>query len=91
MQCKHEESAKVVLLASLLSIGHFQSSVSAVRVTKSYWYDWNTVWEYGTNYHNHQYISIPSWSRYYSYSEYKVDSGWNYDRYEVINYYSGGY
>ena len=91
MQCKHEESAKVVLLASLLSIGLFQSSVSAVRVTKSYWYDWNTVWEYGTNYHNHQYISIPSWSRYYSYSEYKVDSGWNYVRYEVINYYSGGY
>ena len=91
MQCKHEESAKVVLLASLLSIGLFQSSVSAVRVTKSYWHDWNTVWEYGTNYHNHQYISIPSWSRYYSYSEYKVDSGWNYDRYEVINYYSGGY
>ncbi len=91
MQCKHEESAKVVLLASLLSIGLFQSSVSAVRVTKSYWYDWNTVWEYGTNYHNHQYISIPSWSRYYSYSEYKIGSGWNYDRYEVINYYSGGY
>ena len=91
MQCKHEESAKVVLLASLLSIGLFQYSVSAVRVTKSYWYDWNTVWEYGTNYHNHQYISIPSWSRYYSYSEYKVDSGWYYDRYEVINYYSGGY
>ena len=43
------------------------------------------------NYHNYQYIYIPSGSRYYSYSEYKVDSGWNYDRYEVINYYSGGY
>ena len=43
------------------------------------------------NYHNHQYICIPSWSRYYSYDEYKVDYDWNYDRYEVINYYSGNY
>lgn len=31
------------------------------------------------------------WYRYDSYDEYKVDSGWNYDRYEVLNYYSGGY
>ena len=56
MQCKHEESAKVVLLASLLSIGLFQSSVSAVTVTKSYRYDWNTAWKYSINYHNYQYI-----------------------------------
>ena len=34
-----KKSAKVALLASLLSIGLFQSSVSAVTVTKSYWYD----------------------------------------------------
>ena len=49
------------------------------------------MWEYSTNYHNHQYISIPSWSRYDSYDEYKVGTGWNYDRYEVINYYTYGY
>ena len=48
-----KKSAKVVLLASLLSIGLFQSSVSAESVPKSYWYDWNTVWEYSTNYHDH--------------------------------------
>lgn len=87
-----KKSAKVAFLASLYSIGLFQFSVSVVTVTKSYWYDWNTMWEYSTNYHNHhQYIYNPSWSRYYSYSEYKVASGWNYDRYEVLNYYSGGY
>ena len=34
-----------MLLASLLSIGLFQSSVSAVSVPKSYRYDWNTVWD----------------------------------------------
>ncbi|EGL88516.1 hypothetical protein HMPREF9968_1894 [Streptococcus oralis SK255] len=49
------------------------------------------MWEYSTNYHDHQYAWIPSWSRYEGYSEYKIGSGWNYDRYEVINYYSGGY
>ena len=86
-----KKSAKVVLLASLLSIGLFQSSVSAVTVTKSYWYDWNTAWKFSMNYHNHQYISIPSWSRYKGYDEYKIGGGWNYYRYEVINYYSGGY
>ena len=26
-------------------IGLFQSSISAMTVTKSYKYDWNTVWE----------------------------------------------
>ena len=86
-----KKSAKIVLLASLLSIGLFQSSVSAESVPKSYWYDWNTVWEYSTNYHDHQYIDIPSWSRYDSYDEYKVGSGWNFYRYEVINYYTGGF
>ncbi len=86
-----KKSAKVVLLASLLSIGLFQSTVSAVTVTKSYRYDWNTVWEYTTNYHNHQNIWIPSWSRYETYSEYRVGGGWNYERFEVIYYYTGGY
>ena len=45
------------------------------------------------NYHGHRYTNIPEWSRYYSYSEYKVGGGWNYARYgghktsilEVIN------
>ena len=86
-----KKPAKVVLLASLLFIGLFQSSVSAVTVTKSYRYDWNTVWEYSTNYHDHQYTWIPWWSRYDSYDEYKVGSGRNFYRYEVINYYTGGF
>lgn len=43
------------------------------------------------NYHRYGYIVIPEWSSYDSYSEYKVGPGWNYNRYEVINYYSGGY
>ena len=46
------------------------------------------MWEYSTNYHNHQYISIPSWSRYEGYSEYIIGSGLNYDCYELLNYYT---
>ena len=43
------------------------------------------------NYHRLSYIKVPSWYRYDSYSEYRVGGGWNYERFEVINYYTGGY
>lgn len=43
------------------------------------------------NYHAYRYNVIPEWSNYHGYSEYKVGGGWNYDRYEVINYYTYGY
>ena len=86
-----KKSAKVVLLASLLSIGLFQSSVSAKSVLKSYRYDYNPYYDSSMNFHGYRYKDIPEWSHYYSYSEYKVGGGWNYARYEVINYYSGGY
>ena len=86
-----KKSAKVVLLASLLSIGLFQSSVSAESVLKSYRYDWNLFYRSSMNYHGHRYKVIPEWSHYYSYAEYKVGYGWNFDRYEVINNYTGGY
>ena len=61
-----KKSAKVALLASLLFVGLFQSSVSAVTVTKSYWYDWNTAWKFSMNYHGRKYVNIPRWSAYYS-------------------------
>lgn len=86
-----KKSAKVVLLASLLSIGLFQSSVSAKSVLKSYRYDWNIFYRSSMNFHGYRYRYIPEWSHYYSYSEYKVGGGWNYGRYEVLNLYSGGY
>ena len=72
-------------------IGLFQSSVSAVSVLKSYRYDWNTYYKTSMNCQRYNYINLLLWYRYYSYSEYKVDSSWNYNRYEVINYSSGGY
>ena len=43
------------------------------------------------NYQRHRYSDIPEWYRYDSYSEYKVGGGWKYNRYEVLNHYSGGY
>ena len=72
-------------------IGLFQSSVSAVSILKTYRYDWNIYYKSSMNYHRYSYTNDPSWFRYYSYSEYPVGSGWNYDRYEVLNYSSGGY
>ena len=72
-------------------IGFFQSSVSAVTVTKSYKYDWNTYYKTSMNCQRYNYINPLLWYRYDSYDEYKVDSGWNYPRYEVLNYYRGGY
>ena len=61
-----KKSAIVVLLASLLSIGLFQSSVSAKSVLKSYRYDWNTAWKFSMNYHGHKYVNISRWSAYCS-------------------------
>lgn len=52
--------AKVALLASLLSIGFFQPSVSAVSVLKTYRYDWNTFYRSSMNYHRHSYINVSS-------------------------------
>ena len=72
-------------------IGLFQSSVSAVTVTKSYRYDWNTYYKTRMNCQKYNYINTLLWYRYDSYFEYKVGSGLNYNRYEVINYSSGGY
>ena len=86
-----KKSAKVVLLASLLSLGLFQSSVSAKSVLKSYRYDWNLFYKSSMNFHGFIYKDIPEWSYYYSYSEYRVDGDWNYDRYEVVNLFSGDY
>ena len=86
-----KKSAKVVLLASLLSVGLFQSSVSAKTILKSYRYDWNTYYRYSMNYHAYDYRIIPEWSSYDSYEEFRVGGGWNYNRYEIVNHYKGGY
>ena len=72
-------------------IGLFQSSISAVSVLKTYRYDWNTYYKTSMNCQRYNYINLLLCYRYDSYSKYKVGSGWNYHRYEVLNYYSGGY
>ena len=69
----------------------FQSSVSVKSVLKTYRYDWNTYYKSSMNCQIYNNINPLLWYRYDSYDEYKVDSGLNYNRYEVLNYYSGGY
>ena len=56
-----------------------------MSVLKTYRYDWNTALKYSMNYHNYQYIYIPSGSRCKGYDEYKIGGGWNYNRYKVVN------
>ncbi|HEL1654094.1 TPA: hypothetical protein TXN47_000096 [Streptococcus suis] len=66
-------------------------SASAVTVVKSYRYDVNKYTGGGSNYHGYQYVNIPNWSHYAGSSRIFVSQGWNYTRYQHINYYSGGY
>ncbi|HFH9922485.1 TPA: hypothetical protein ACGO9B_001723 [Streptococcus suis] len=66
-------------------------SASAVSVVKSYRYDVNKYTGGGSNYHGYQYVNIPNWSRYTGSSRIFVSQGWNYTRYQHINYYSGRY
>ncbi|HCM90503.1 MULTISPECIES: hypothetical protein [Vagococcus] len=83
---------KKIFLLSILGITTFSGvSASAVSVTKKYRYDYNTYYNTTMNYHAYQYINIPNSSRYTGFSEYQVGGGWNYNRYEHVNYYSGGY
>lgn len=66
----------------------FSTSIAAAtRVVKSYYYDYNTVFKYDTNY---TYIDIPN-NAYYSHQKIaKVGGGWNYNRYQVMKYYKNG-
>lgn len=83
---------KILYLMLALTISFVGASpVSAARVVKYYKYDVNTITGIDSNYHGYQYINIPSWSKYSSSSRQKIGGGWNYDRYQHTNYYTGGY
>lgn len=71
------------------SIASTASLLSSTRVVKSFYFDRGPFGD--TNFHNYQYIHIPASSRKTGYTNQKVGSGWNYVRFEHINYYSGGY
>ncbi|WP_025087584.1 hypothetical protein [Ligilactobacillus apodemi] len=66
-------------------------SAGAVTVTKSFWYDKNKVTGVTSNYRKYQKANIPSWSKFTGSKTTHVNSGWNFNTYERVNYYSGGY
>lgn len=76
---------------AFILVSFISTPVFAVKVTKSYRYDYNTVARYDTHYSNYHYIRIPSKSKYKGFNKYRVGGGWNYIRYERINHFSGGY
>lgn len=69
----------------------FVTTVSAVRLTKSYRYDYNTITGVSENYHDYQYVYAPNYVHYLYSEEYEVGGGWNYTRYEVLMHFSHGY
>ena len=86
-----KRKVKVIFATLLCALGIVTTTVSAVSVTKSYRYDWNVYTSTDMNYHNYQYVNIPSWSSYSYRDHYKVGGDWNYNRYEVVLHYTGGY
>lgn len=83
---------KKIFLLSILGITTFSGvSASAVSVTKKYKFDYNTYYNTNMNYHGYEKAIIPNDSRYTGFGEYQIGGGWNYVRYEHINYYSGGF
>ncbi len=67
------------------------ADAASYRVTKSYKYNYNTV--YHTNGKNYavQTKTIPSWSKYTGYTKYRNGSGWNYITYVRTNFFTGNY
>ncbi len=60
-----------------------------MRVVKRYIFDRGATGDH--NFHDYHYITVPSYSHKVGYQNYRVGGGWNYVRYEHINYWSGGY
>lgn len=82
---------KLLLLTTVCVMFFTILSVSAVTVTKAFKYDINTFTNSRGNYHAYQYRDIPSWSQYSHEVTTKIGGGWNYNRFEQVNYYTGGY
>lgn len=58
----------------------------AYEAVKSYCYDDN-IYYGATNFHNYQYVELPRDAYFTDSSEIRINSEWNYTRYQVINYY----
>lgn len=52
---------------------------------KKYYYDYDTLGKYNTNYHGHRYIKIPNDAEYTHQSVSRAGGGWNYKRYQVVS------
>lgn len=83
---------RIFSLAFVCCLVLFTGTVMAGdRVIKSYKYDWNIFYNTSMNYHDYEYVHIPNWSEFDYSDEVEVERHWNYIRYEVTHYYTGGY
>lgn len=67
------------------------STTSAYNVLKSYRYDVNKLTGGVSNYHGHVYVNVPNSSVYQGSQRIHIHAGWNFNRYQQINHYSGYY
>lgn len=91
------KSIALVMAFTFITFASISSSVYAAetrafgdqKVVKTYDYDYNTVLGQWTNWHNPSYIVVPAEAKFSYDSKTRISSGWNYDRYRIINYYYG--
>lgn len=84
---------KKILIFCLFTICCFSCfgiTAYAKSVTKSYRFDRNLYIGQAMNFHNYKYITVPSGAYLYNTQTTIVGSGWNYNRYQVINIYKSG-
>ncbi|WP_409441118.1 hypothetical protein [Lentilactobacillus hilgardii] len=62
-----------------------------MNVVKSYRFNRNKFTGNDSDFSDYRYERIPSSSHETSYRNSKIGGGWNYNRYQHVNYYSGGY
>lgn len=91
---KYEKTfIKSMLLVGFVFVSVFSVGIkahAAIREVKSYDYDYNTVLGYNTNYHNYTYKYVPDNAHYHHSNKSLVGGSWNYERYQVIQYYISG-
>lgn len=84
----------VTALATVgLSVGNANMPAEAATrsALKSFRFNRNKITGVESNFTNHVYVKIPSWSRQTGYQNQQMDSNWNYVRYLHTNFYKGGY
>lgn len=81
-----KKSLAVAMAVGSLALG-LAPSVAAYSALKSYNYDVNKFTGGNSNYHAHRYIEVPNWAKYSGSRRVVISEGWNFIRYQHVNFY----